>query len=81
MEGLKYMSKTELSTGTVVEVVEPNQIKYLLIVSYLNQNKELWKKEVDNPVFYEESVNTIKNWCNMSDEETQKQFPKLPFKR
>jgi hypothetical protein len=81
MEELKYMQKIELSTGSVHEVTEPNQIRYLLIASYIAQNKDNWKKYIDNPIFYEESVNVVKEWCNMSDEEIKKKFPSLPFKK
>jgi len=64
-----------------VEVLEPEGIRFLLIVSLITkpENKKLWKENVENPEFYKGMNNIMRSWLNMSDEELKKLHSSLPM--
>ena len=71
----------KLSSSAKEEVaIYPNQIKYLLIVSYITQNTKVFKQHHKNPKFYDEVITKINEWLEMSDEDIQNKFKSLPYK-
>jgi len=73
------MEKIKLSTGRKRDATYPNQIRYLLVVSFVANNKDNFKKHIDNPAFYDECISTLRSWLTMSDGELKSKFPSLPF--
>jgi len=66
--------------GQIIEQSSPEAIRYLLIVSFVATNKDLWQKNVNNDAFYEESMKILRNWVNISDAQLKEKYPKLPMK-
>jgi hypothetical protein len=66
--------------GQIIEQSSPEAIRYLLIVSFVATNKDLWQKNVKNDAFYEESMKILRGWVNMSDAQLKEKYPKLPMK-
>lgn len=83
----KMFQKIEIPSNLQVEQMsyelklsEPDQIRYMLIVSLITNNKDEWKKRVKDPVFYQDSLFHIKKWCNMTDEEIHNLHKSLPVR-
>ena len=64
--------------GKELHLSEPDQIRYLLIVSQIASNKDEWNKRFKDPTFYRDSLYHIKKWCNMTDEEIHNLHKSLP---
>ena len=59
---------------------DPNQIRYLLIVSLITRNKDEWRRRIHDPTFYQDSLFWIMKWCAMTDEEIHNLHKSLPVR-